>query len=42
MAELGFTKETVLELVQPLAQEGTGTFQFANGAVYVVCGSNFA
>jgi hypothetical protein len=36
MAELGFTKETVLELVQPLAQEGKGTFQFANGAIYVV------
>jgi hypothetical protein len=36
LADLGITKDTVLELVQPMVQEGKGTFQFANGAVYVV------
>lgn len=34
LQDLGFTKDTVVELPKPLPQTGSGSFQFPNGAIY--------
>lgn len=35
LADLDMNKDSMVELLKPDPQEGTGSFQFSNGAVYI-------